>query len=328
MLIEAALLAWLAPAGPAAAQATLVAVGDIRLDGPVGAVIKNDPGAATRGVSGHLEGDILFGNLECSVTRRGEKQDKQWTFRAPPASLAALDAAGFDIVSVANNHVWDYGMTGFLDTLRALDKAGIPFVGGGKTLEEAEGLRVLKAGGLRVGFLGFTSTHPRQAWAGPRKPGVAYSDLGRLPSIVSAAKKRCDVLIVSFHGGTELAEEPNAIQRAVARAAAEAGADLFLGHHPHVLQAVDLIAGRPVLYSLGNFLFVSPTPRTRWTVIARAAISERGVERVDFVPVDVNGGRPVPAGEEGRRIIAGALDTHGALSRHPDRFRLLSPPGT
>lgn len=305
------------------AQVTLSAVGDIRLDGPVGEIISRgqDPASA---IKSSLEADIVFGNLECPLTKRGTKQPKTWNFRAPAKNLESLKEAGFNLLNIANNHSWDYGETGFLDTLAALEKNKMTFVGGGENRQEAEKLRVAVVNGLRVGFLGFTSTFPQEAWAKTNKPGVAYSDYGRVPEVIQAARPDCDVLVVSFHGGTELATEPNDIQKSFAHAAVDAGADLILGHHPHVLQALEVYEGKPILYSLGNFLFVSPTPETKTTVIARATLSAAGVDRIDFLPIDTNWGRPKTGGEKEILEATAALDRLGALTRYPDRFIILS----
>ncbi len=311
-----------APPGAAApGRVTVAAVGDIRLDGPVGGLIaKRGPGYPTSALGAALEADIVFGNLECPVTMRGVKQPKTWNFRAPARNLAALKP--FTLVGLANNHSWDYGERGFLDTLDALKKAKLPYVGGGKDRAEAEALRVIVSSGVRVGFMAFTSTFPKEAWAKRRKPGVAYSDFSRFPEVIRKARKECDTLVVSFHGGTELAQEPNEIQQAFARAAIDAGADLVLGHHPHVLQPLELYRGKVILYSLGNFLFVSPTPSTRPTVVARAELGLGGVLRLDFVPFDTADGRPVPADVPTREAVKKALDRFGALTQFPDRFRV------
>jgi poly-gamma-glutamate synthesis protein (capsule biosynthesis protein) len=306
-----------------APAATLVAVGDIRLDGPVGAIIARlGPGAPTADIREPLAADIVFGNLEGSITRRGEKQPKTWNFRAPPKNLACLKEAGFTVLNVANNHTMDFGREGFEDTVAAVRKRGFLLVGGGRDRQEAEALRIARAGSLKVGFLGFTSTFPQEAWAKRHRPGVAYSDFDRFPAIIRAARPLCDVLVVSFHGGTELAPEPNEIQKSFARAAIEAGADLVIGHHPHVLQAVEVYRGKPILYSLGNFLFVSPNPDTRATVIARAALTPSGVRSIEFVPVDGNWGRPRRADAAVRQAALQALDRLGAISSHPELFTL------
>jgi poly-gamma-glutamate synthesis protein (capsule biosynthesis protein) len=308
-------------------RATLSAVGDIRLDGPVGELIRRfGPAHPTSGLGGALHADIVLGNLECSVTRRGKKLAKTWNFRAPPENLSALKKAGFTLVTIANNHSFDYGREGFLDTLNHLNRAKLPHIGGGENRAAAERLRVVDQGGLKIGFLGLTSTHPEEAWAGKSRPGVAYSDFARFPAVIAAAREMADVLIVVFHGGTELAAQPNDIQKAFGRAAVEAGADLVIGHHPHVVQPIEIYRGKPILYSLGNFLFVSPNPATRDTVVARAVLTKGGVESIDFVPLDTNWGRPIPASIEKTEVLRAALDGFGALSAEPKRFRVTPLP--
>ncbi|HAM36023.1 MAG TPA: capsular biosynthesis protein [Elusimicrobia bacterium] len=315
-----------AEVAPSSAPVILTAVGDIRLDGPVGWIMaERGPRAPFSALGKELDADILFGNLECPLSKRGRKTEgKTWTFRALPRSLTALKAAGFNLVNIANNHVMDYGPDAFEDTLKALREHDLPFIGGGRNRDEAEDLRLITVRGLRVGFLGFTSTFPEKAWATARRPGVAYSDFARVGAVISQARARCDVLVVSFHGGTELAEEPNDIQKAFCRLAVASGADLVLGHHPHVIQPLELIQGKPVLHSLGNFLFVSPNPATRPTIMARIALSGQGVKSIDFVPLDTNWGRPAPASAENRQLLMTALDRYGVLTAQPDRFRVLA----
>lgn len=302
----------------AAASVSLAAVGDIRLDGPIAtAAAAHGPAAPTADVAAELVADIVFGNLETPITTRGVKTPKTWNFRAHPRSLKIIRKSGFTVLNLANNHVWDYGEEGFLDTLRHLRRGRWILIGAGRDREDAEAVKVITKGGLRIGFVGLTSTYPKEGWAKERKPGVAYSAYERVPRIVSRAKARCDVLVVSFHGGAELAEQPNEIQKAVAHAAVDAGADLFLGHHPHVLQPLEIYRDKPVLYSLGNFLFVSPSTSTQHTAIARVQLSSRGVSGIEFVPLEINGGRLKSAGPEAVGRVAEALDRWGALSGRP-----------
>lgn len=305
---------------------TLSAVGDIRLDGPVAAVAKEGAGAPTKAVKALLDADIVLGNLETPLTKRGVKTAKTWNYRADPKLLKIAKAAGFNLLNIANNHVWDYGRDGFLDTLKALETGGWDFIGGGRDRAAAEKVRLVEFEGLTVGFLGMTSTHPEQGWATAKKPGVFYSDFGRLNDVVKRAKTKCDVLVVSFHGGTELAEEPNDIQTSIAHLVIDAGADLFLGHHPHVVQGVEIYKGKAILYSLGNFLFVSPTPTTRPGVIVRATLAKDGVRRLDLIPIDGNWGRPKPASAEVAATVRQALDRLGALQARPDLLRFSTPP--
>ncbi|MDE2511596.1 MAG: CapA family protein [Elusimicrobia bacterium] len=303
-------------------EVTMTAVGDIRLDGPIDAIAAaHGTAAPSAAVKSLLDADIEFANLETPVTARGAKTPKKWNFRAKPRDLKIVREAGFNVLNIANNHVWDYGLEGFLDTLRALEKGDWTYVGGGRDRAAAEAVRRVEFDGLTVGIVGLTSTHPEAGWAGPDKPGVAYSDFDRIAGIVGRAKKECDVLVVSFHGGTELADDPNDIQKAVAHAAIDAGADLFLGHHPHVLQPLEIYKGKPILYSLGNFLFVSPTPTTRPGVIARFRLGKDGVRDIQLTPIDTNYGRPKPAGAEFAAAARAALDRLGALEARPDLVR-------
>lgn len=326
-LVALLLLVPLAFAQGSTATVTLTAVGDISLDGPVGRLIeRHGPERALAGVKDLLAADIVLGNLECAITTRGEKAPKTWNFRAPPRRLAALKAGGFTAFTMANNHSMDYGRTGILDSLKHVRAAGFEVFGAGKDRSDAERLTVIEKNGLKVGLLGFTSTFPKEAWAKPGRPGVAYSDFARFPAVIREAREAVDALVVSFHGGTELAEEPNQIQLDFGRLAVEAGADLVLAHHPHVLQAVEVYKDKPILYSLGNFLFVSPTPTTRPTVIVRAVLEKGGVRELEFVPVDGNWGTPKPAGPELAAAVRAALDGRGALTAHPERLKFAAPP--
>lgn len=310
----------------AAGAVTLSAVGDIRLDGPIQQIAKEGADAPSRAIKHLLDADIVFGNLETPVTTRGTKFAKTWNFRSRPENLKILTAAGFNLLNIANNHVWDYGEQGFLDTLKHLEKGRWRYVGGGRDRDEAERVTLLRFPELTVGFLGMTSTNPKEGWAKPGKPGVMYSDFTRVRDAVARAKKRCDVLVVSFHGGTELAPEPNDIQKSVSRAAIDGGADLFLGHHPHVLQPVELYKGKPIVHSLGNFFFVSPSTATRPTAVVRAELSKEGVKSLEIVPVDGNWGRPKPADPVMAAEIRGVMNAYGAFEEASGLIRW-SPAG-
>ena len=323
------LLGLLAGATPAAdtpppAEVVVVAVGDIRVGGPIGRLVKkfgvSDP---VRLVKQWLKGDFLLGNLECAITKRGDAADKTWTFRAPEKELAILKETGFDWLGLANNHVMDYGKVGLDDTIAALKKRGFAHTGAGVDAASARKPLFFQKNGLTVGLLAFTTTIPKTMWAKKNRAGVSYANFKKIPSWVASAKKKCDILLVFFHGGTELSTEPNQVQRDFAHLAADAGADAVIGHHPHVIQPVELRGNSIILYSIGNFLFVSPTPGTERSVIARLHLRKSGV-RAEFVPINVNWGRLRPASTEDREIIHKALNGEGALVAHPDRFTIAS----
>jgi poly-gamma-glutamate capsule biosynthesis protein CapA/YwtB (metallophosphatase superfamily) len=299
---------------------TLVAVGDMRLDGPVHRVSHAKGWSAFAAPVKHLlHADILFGNLECALTERGIKADKKFNFRAPPGNVAILKELGFDVVSLANNHVMDYGADGLRDTLTALSSASILAVGAGENRREAAAPVFIGRNGLTIGFLALTSTLPESMWAGEETPGVAYSDFKRFPQWVADAKKKCDVLIVSFHGGTELDLDANKVQKAVFAKLFASGADVVIGHHPHVLQPLVTAKDAWGIYSIGNFLMVSPTPGTEWSVISRLHLSKKGV-RAEFTPVVISGDAVRPGAREAREQMNLSLDRHGVLSAHPDLF--------
>lgn len=304
-------------------EVTVVAVGDIRVGGPIGRLVKlfgvRDP---VRLVKKWLKADFLLGNLECAVTDRGEAANKKFTFRAPAKELAILKNAGFDWLGLANNHVMDYGALGLSDTIKALRKRGFSYTGAGDTAALAREPFFFKKNGLTIGLLAFTTTLPKNMWAESNRPGVSYANFKKIPVWVKTAKKKCDILLVFFHGGTELSPEPNQVQRDFARLAADAGADVVIGHHPHVIQPVELRGNSLILYSVGNFLFVSPTPGTERSVITRLILKKSGV-RAEFVPIDINWGRLKPASQEDAKIIRAALNAQGALAAHPDRFSFI-----
>lgn len=307
----------------AAAVVTLVVVGDIRLDSHVGAIARAEGEAAPVAlVRERLQGDFLLGNLEMPLTRRGTPAAKKFTFRAPPERASVLKACGFWALGLANNHVMDFGPEGLEDTLAALDEAGLTHLGAGKDVAQARKPFYFERNGLKVGLLALTSTFPEENWAGKKKPGTAFSDLARVEGWVREAKKACDVLVVSFHGGTELATAPNEIQRAFARAAAAGGADAVVGHHPHVVHAAEVLGKTVVVHSVGNFLFESPTAGTEKSLIARLTLTREGVTGVELVPIDTEGGRPKPATEAQREEIRALVDALGALTAHPGLIRL------
>ncbi|MFH2202185.1 MAG: CapA family protein [Elusimicrobiota bacterium] len=316
------------PAPEAAGTVTLVAVGDIRLDGPFGdAARRRGMKAPTDGVRAALAGDIVHGNLECALTRRGQAADKKYTFKAPAGNAAILRAAGFTHVTLANNHVMDFGAAGMRDTLEALRAAGIQPVGAGADAAAAAAPVFIERNGLRIGMLAVTSTLPEDIRAGAAKPGVAYSDVRLLKEQVREAKRRCDILIASYHGGTELSQTPNPVQEEIFGLLLDGGADVVIGHHPHVLQPIRSEHGRLALFSLGNFLFVSPTPGTQWTVIARLRLSRTQLA-AEFVPLEIGPGRFLPAGPYGRELIKDALDPTGTLLLWDEEsavFRLRAP---
>jgi poly-gamma-glutamate synthesis protein (capsule biosynthesis protein) len=222
----------------------------------------------------------LLVNLECALTARQERGPKAapvFFFRAPPdLGVAALRAAHVSCVNLANNHVLDFGIAGLLETLAALDHAGIAHVGAGANLETAAAPRLFAVEGLRLAVLGFTDNEPGWA-AGPTHPGVHYAPLDpgdaaftALLDRIATAREQADLVVVSAHWGPNMREHPRPAARRAARLLVEAGAGVVHGHSAHVIQGVELIEGQPVLYDCGGLVddyAVDPVLRNDWSFL-------------------------------------------------------------
>ena len=248
---------------PAGASITISAAGDISLARQVAERMEANGGAYPFALlAGLMTGDIGFANLEGALTDRGEPWPKGYNFRSPPRFAPWLFAAHFDVVTLANNHTLDYGQTGLLDTLAALDEAGVRHIGAGADAAAAHAAVIAEAHGLRVAFLGYVATPDEgggfsiRAWeAGASTPGVALGSAEAIATGVAAAKRIADFVIVAVHAGDEYRTAPNATQRALAEAALAAGADAYIGAHAHVVQPIEMRGSQLIAWGLGNFIF-------------------------------------------------------------------------
>jgi poly-gamma-glutamate synthesis protein (capsule biosynthesis protein) len=284
---------------------TLAAVGDVMLGRTVGEAIgRYGADYPFQQVAAVLrEADIAFANLEVPITAGGAPAQKDYVFRTPPEAAAGLAGAGLDIVSLANNHVLDYGVVGLADTLAALGQAGIAATGAGEDEAAARTPAILGVEGLRVAFLGYVQVPDdsvsgfgeAELAAGPDRPGVAWARREAVIADVEAAAREADLVVVSLHAGTEYQEEPSALQRELAHAAVDAGADLVLGHHPHVLQGIERYKGALIAYSLGNFVFDfdetdyahSGLPSAQ-SLILKVTLGREGVRDFEVLPVRID----------------------------------------
>ena len=235
------------------------------------------------------DADLFVVNNEFAFTSRGTAVSKQYNFRADPKNAQILKDMGADLVTLGNNHTYDYGEEGLLDTLDTLKAAGVPYIGAGKDLEEASAPAVYTIGGFRISLVNaesilFNSNPPAQC-ALEGKPGTF--DCYRpemLFEAVRKAKAELDYCIAVLHWGSEGKSTPNEKQLTLSRGAAEAGADLIIGGHPHVLQTIGRVGAVPVVYSLGNYLFHSGTYDTG-VIQAVFRPSEKRLESLRFVPM-------------------------------------------
>ncbi len=252
--------------------------------------------------------DIFMVNNEFPYSDRGSPTpEKQFTFRAKPEYADILHDMGADIVSLANNHAYDYGEDAFLDTMDILNDIDMPFVGAGRNLEEASAPVYFIAGDIKIAIVSATQIerldNPDTKGATETTPGVFRCwNPARLLEIVSEAKENSDFVIVYIHWGTENTDELDWAQLDQAPKIADAGADLIIGDHPHCLQPIQYVKGVPVVYSLGNFLFNS---RELDTCLVKAVVTETGLESLQFIPaLQKNCTTSMLYGEEKERVLA------------------------
>lgn len=266
--------------------------------------------------------DLLLGNLEGTFTDRGQLADKTYTFRAPPELAEGLALAGFDAVSLANNHSFDFGPDGLADTLDALDVVGVAHFGAGLSEADARAPALLKVGDATVALLGLNNAPGAHAAAG-EEPGVAQASQTNGRAIEHAAAI-ADYVIVTVHAGTEYVATPTDGQREFAHRAIDAGADVVIGHHPHVLQPWERYKGGLILYSLGNFVFDLDADDLATlgsgpfeTAVAVLTLSPDVPPDVEFRPayIDVAENRPRPATpDEAGAILAALTELHATSS--------------
>jgi poly-gamma-glutamate synthesis protein (capsule biosynthesis protein) len=274
----------------------LAAVGDINLGRRVAAerLLAGDTLYPFREVLAVLRSaDLLFGNLESPLAPDGQPlATAELHFTAPLLAARSLAAAGFDVVSLANNHAWDGGRAGLEESMRRLTRAGVTFVGTGFGRPMAEQPVIVRRKGWRIAVFAVTRSWNPAPDSFYRHAGAEYVAWGDPRWIVPAirrvvAQRRADFVVVSVHGGIEYADGPVPGHRAFLESLVDAGADLVLGHHPHVLQPVLWRSGKPILPSLGNFIFYQTLPWTDLSAIVQVDVApspDRTI-RVTAVPV-------------------------------------------
>ncbi|MCR4345893.1 MAG: CapA family protein [Sulfuricaulis sp.] len=291
------------PARAVTPECHVAAVGDIMLGGTAAPEMRkfgyDYPFELTKDIL--KQAQIVFGNLEGPLTDDGASETaKQYVFRSPPDKVApALSRAGFNIVSLANNHTLDYGPEGLEHTRQALEKAGIQSVGAGANAAEARAAVYMTCAPPRgsgfsavnfttqVAFLAYSLTFPEEFWAGKDKPGTAFGHERHVGADVAAAREKADIVVVSFHWGQEGKTELRDYQRQLAHAAIDAGASAVLGHHPHILQGVERYKNGVILYSLGNFAFGSFSNTATRSAIALLTFRDNQWRELRMVPINV-----------------------------------------
>ena len=250
-----------------------------------GATIEN--GVSEPMLAQMREVDIMVANNEFPFTDRGTPtQDKAFTFRADTGTVSYLHDMGVDVAVLANNHIYDYGETGLLDTLDTLAEAGIPQVGAGRNLEEASAPLYFIVNDMKIALVAATQI---ERLDNPDTKGATENSAGvfrcwnpdKLYETVARAKENSDFVIAYIHWGTENQAEPDWAQLEQAPRIAQAGADLIIGDHSHCLQGITYCGDTPVIYSMGNFWFNS---KSLDTGMVKVTIGQDGLKSFQFVP--------------------------------------------
>lgn len=274
----------------AAKEVSLVFAGDTVLDDTAGKIIEQGGDPFSDFADYFAGADIRITNMECVVSTRGQANDKMYTFQAHPRVIPVLQKH-FDAVTLANNHSGDFGPDAFAQMLSLLKEAGLAQVGGGMNLKDAHTPLVFTRNGLRIAVLSYNEFHPRSFEAGFDIPGVAWSEDQQVMEDIQTARRihRADLVIPIMHWGWENERTANPRQRQLAKLMIDAGADAVIGGHPHVTQDVSVYKGKPIVYSVGNFVMKETDnafQRKGW--VLKMYFDKRGVTRFETLPVKID----------------------------------------
>jgi poly-gamma-glutamate synthesis protein (capsule biosynthesis protein) len=275
---------------PHDALVSVVVVGDIMLGGPPEQMMQRGQDPFKDFAQVFKAADVRLGNLECVVSDKGEAEpDKPNVFRVHPRAMRYL-SRHFDAVGLANNHSGDYGPVAFADMLKRLRKAGVGIYGGGDNLAQAHQPFIVEKKGVRIAVLGFNEFQPRSFEADHDRPGIAWSEDEQVLRDIAWARGpgRADVIITVMHWGWE---DPvaNHRQRQLARLMIDAGVDAVIGGHPHLVQDSEVYRGKPIFYSLGNFVFEGfDNPVNNTGLVLSLKINKQGVQHWDLMQAHID----------------------------------------
>ena len=268
------------PPEPHRGRLVIHGTGDVSLDpGYISTYSSHGYGYAWSGLGGLFRrDDLTVVNVECPVTDRGEQLDKDFSFHGTPAALPAMRDAGIEVGSLANNHAYDRGPEGVIDSRRNLQRAGIAAVGAGRDEEESLRPALFEVKGWKIAVLGFDEVlDPLDAVAGPDKPGTAAGhDFSLMIRAVKAAARAADLVVVMIHWGVELDTQPRGYQVDEGHRLIDAGADVIFGAHSHRLQPMSVYEGRPIFWSLGNFVWPNFSIEGSTTAVAEVTVTPKG----------------------------------------------------
>jgi poly-gamma-glutamate synthesis protein (capsule biosynthesis protein) len=273
-------------------------IGDTNLDaGYIPALAVNGFDHAFSGIGTvFADDDLTVANLECAAAATGAPVKQRFNFNCGPEPLPAIRRAGVDVVNLANNHAADYGPDALIESRANVIAAGLLAVGAGADIDEAYQPAVVEIGGWRIAVLGFNAVLTSGSWlAGPDHPGMADgTNTATMVEAVKAADAIADLVIVTVHWGWERDLEPRGPEIDRGHAMIDAGADIIFGHHPHRLQPLDVYNGRPIAWSLGNFVWPRFSVLGARSAIAQVTVEPDGSFDACLIPVDiVSHGHPV-----------------------------------
>lgn len=290
-----------AVAEPREPTVTLMFGGDVTLANSFVDTIGTNYKSVFSQMDEYRKADLAMVNLENPLTRANTQlAGKQFNFKADPSAVEVLKDGGIDIANLANNHTMDYEANGLEETVKTLDDAKILHVGAGNNIAEARRPEIVDVKGQRIAYFGY---YGDEYAATDKAAGTSPIQEAHIAQDIKAIRDQVDWVVVNYHWGQENAEHPAPWQVDLAHFTIDQGADLVVGHHPHVLQGAEIYKGRPIAYSLGNFIFGGNSRSDYDTAVLKVAIKDKQM-KVEFVPVEVRGYQPkVASGDRGDAIL-------------------------
>lgn len=289
-------------ANPADPTVTLMFSGDVTLADSFAEQVGTDYKWAFAQLDEYRQADLAMVNLENPLTKSTlALPDKQFNFKADPESVKVLTEGGVDLVTLGNNHAMDYQAEGLAETMSTLDQSSILHLGAGRDITEARRPEIVDVKGQRIAFLGYYGADLHAAT--DKAAGTNYADETRISEDIKAIRNQVDWIVVNYHWGEEKATHPADWQIELAHFTIDQGADVVVGHHPHVLQGAEIYKGRPIAYSLGNFIF-GGNPRSDYdTAILKVAVKDKQM-KVEFLPIEVQKYQAkLATGDRGQEIL-------------------------
>ncbi len=281
---------------------TMMFGGDVSLAYAFEDALVKDYSKAFSQMEEYRNADVAMVNLEHPLTKATTMQPNQeFNFKAPPESVKILKEGGVGMVTLANNHMMDYEVPGLDETIKTLEQAGIHHIGAGRDQKETERPEILEVKGQRIAYLGYYCADIQAA--DQQTTGTNYGYNERIEADIKALRNQVDWIVVNFHWGNDLANHPEQWQIDLARFAVDQGADVVIGHHAQVLQGAEIYKGRPIAYSLGNFIFGGKSYQNYDTAVLKVAVKDQQM-KVEFIPVEVRNNQPkVITGDRGNAIL-------------------------